>query len=146
MKLGTCLLLFITERVAAFSLTRRQLHVSAASPLYALKEPETKEDTQEDDTSPANDGELPWWWDAVWKLGIMEKGEPGTDIIFGDSANVIRTNIEQIFGNYPSLDGCPLAEGEFSDVGDGTMFIGLYQYNAKYGSPYKLCFGPKSFP
>ena len=88
---------------------------------------------------------LPWWWEFVWKLDIMQKGEPGTDCTFGDSANVLRSNIEQIYGGYPSLDGCPLAEGDISDIGDGTMFIGLQRYYNTYGSPYKLCFGPKSF-
>jgi len=88
---------------------------------------------------------LPWWWEMVWELDIMKTGEPGEDIIFGDSANVLRTNIEQIYGGYPSLDGCPLAEGELGDIGDGTMFIGLQNYYRSYGSPYKLCFGPKSF-
>ena len=48
-------------------------------------------------------------------------------------------------GQYPSLDGCPLAEGEIADIADGTMFVGLQQYMKDYGSPYKLCFGPKSF-
>lgn len=61
------------------------------------------------------------------------------------AANVLRTNIEQIYGGYPSLDGCPLAEGDIADIGDGTMFIGLQNYQQKYNSPYKLCFGPKSF-
>jgi hypothetical protein len=28
---------------------------------------------------------------------------------------------------------------------DGTMFIGLQRYQQKYESPFKLCFGPKSF-
>lgn len=88
---------------------------------------------------------LPWWWEFVWKLDIMQTAEPGTDITFGDSANVLRTNIEQIYGGFPSLDGCPLAEGDISDIGDGTMFIGLQRYFKNYGSPYKLCFGPKSF-
>lgn len=88
---------------------------------------------------------LPWWWELVWKLDIMKTGEQGEEIIFGDSANVLRTNIEQIYGGYPSLDGCPLAEGEITDIGDGTMFIGLQNYYQNYGSPYKLCFGPKSF-
>jgi cytochrome P450 len=81
----------------------------------------------------------------VWKLDIMKTGEPGTDCTFGDSANVLRTNIEQIYGGYPSLDGCPLAEGDISDIADGTQFIGLQRYYNEYGSPYKLCFGPKSF-
>uniref|UniRef100_A0A7S2ECU8 Cytochrome P450 n=1 Tax=Trieres chinensis TaxID=1514140 RepID=A0A7S2ECU8_TRICV len=88
---------------------------------------------------------LPWWWELVWDLDVMRRGEPGTDCIFGDSAHVLRTNIEQIYGGYTSLDGCPLAEGEITDIADGTMFIGLQRYQNKYGSPYKLCFGPKSF-
>ena len=75
----------------------------------------------------------------------MKKGEPDNDTIFGDSANVLRTNIEQIYGGYPSLDGCPLAEGELGDIAGGTMFIGLQTFYKKYGSPFKLCFGPKSF-
>lgn len=93
---------------------------------------------------PNADG-LPWWWELVWKLDIMQKGKQGEPITFGDSANVLRTNIEQIYGGYPSLDGCPLAEGEITDIADGTMFIGLQRYQDKYESPYKLCFGPKSF-
>jgi hypothetical protein len=88
---------------------------------------------------------LPWWWELVWKLDIMKTGDPGKEIIFGDTANVLRTNIEQIYGGYPSLDGCPLAEGEITDIADGTMFLGLQRYFEGYGSPYKLCFGPKSF-
>ena len=88
---------------------------------------------------------LPWWWELVWKLDIMKKGNEGEDIIFGDSANVLRTNIEQIYGGYDSLDGCPIAEGEITDIADGTMFVGLQTYQNRYQSPYKLCFGPKSF-
>ena len=33
----------------------------------------------------------------------------------------------------------------YLDIAEGTMFIGLMRYNQKYGSPFKLCFGPKSF-
>lgn len=93
---------------------------------------------------PPSDG-LPWWWELIWDLDIMKTGTPGEDIIFGDTANVLRTNIEQIYGGYPSLDGCPIAEGEITDIAEGTMFIGLQTYYNRYGSPYKLCFGPKSF-
>ena len=88
---------------------------------------------------------LPWWWDLVWKLDVMKTGVPGTECNFGDSANVLRTNIEQIYGGFESLDGCPLAEGELADIADGTQFIGLQRYQNVNGSPYKLCFGPKSF-
>jgi len=100
--------------------------------------------TSSTDNAPSEEG-LPWWWNLVWELPIMERGEPGNDIIFGDTAHVLRTNIEQIFGGYPSLDGCPLAEGAIDDIADGTMFIGLQRYYENYESPYKLCFGPKSF-
>ena len=88
---------------------------------------------------------LPWWWELVWKLDVMQKGVEGEPVTFGDSANVLRTNIEQIYGGFPSLDGCPLAEGDIENIVDGTMFIGLQKYQEKYESPYKLCFGPKSF-
>jgi hypothetical protein len=120
-----------------------------------IKDDETKEITTENkingaatsdtpEVDPDAEG-LPWWWELVWKLDIMKKGEPGKATIFGDSANVLRTNIEQIYGGYPSLDKCPLAEGDISDIADGTMFIGLQRYQQNYGSPFKLCFGPKSF-
>ena len=108
----------------------------------SLKEDETK--NKEPEIDPDAEG-LPWWWELVWKLDIMKLGEPGKEVIFGDSANVLRTNIEQIYGGYPSLDGCPLAEGELNDIADGTMFVGLQNYFQNFGSPYKLCFGPKSF-
>ena len=88
---------------------------------------------------------LPWWWELVWKLDVMKRGEPGKEIIFGDSAHVLRTNIEQIYGGYDSLDKCPLGEGDIADIAEGTMFIGLQRYYNTNGSPYKLCFGPKSF-
>lgn len=97
------------------------------------------------DEEGGNDDGLPWWWEMVWDLDMMKLGEPGTEITFGDSANVFRTNIEQIYGGYPSLDGCPMAEGAIDDIGDGTMFMGLQNYFQDNGSPYKLCFGPKSF-
>lgn len=110
------------------------------------EKPAGSEFSQDSSESSEEDLEgLPWWWEFVWKLDMMKLGEPGQEVGFGDSANVLRTNIEQIYGGYPSLDGCPLAEGELNDIADGTMFIGLQNYEKKYGSPYKLCFGPKSF-
>mmetsp|Transcript_807 Transcript_807/g.1698 ORF Transcript_807/g.1698 Transcript_807/m.1698 type:complete len:618 (+) Transcript_807:152-2005(+) len=151
-----CLLSFLlwAETSTAFLSPSKVAAVSKATPATAiwssLKEDETKTGTaaseQNGQAAADPDGEgLPWWWELVWKLDIMKKGEEGKDIIFGDSANVLRTNIEQIYGGYPSLDGCPLAEGELNDIADGTMFIGLQNYYKNYGSPYKLCFGPKSF-
>eukprot|EP00542_Grammatophora_oceanica_P012339 CAMPEP_0194036482 /NCGR_PEP_ID=MMETSP0009_2-20130614/8828_1 /TAXON_ID=210454 /ORGANISM="Grammatophora oceanica, Strain CCMP 410" /LENGTH=707 /DNA_ID=CAMNT_0038678249 /DNA_START=54 /DNA_END=2177 /DNA_ORIENTATION=- len=89
---------------------------------------------------------MPWWWHVFWwvgrKLRITKKGKPGQDIVLGDTSYVARTNVEQIYGGGPSLDGCPIATGAIDDIGDGTRFIGLLNYTDKYGSPYKLCFGP----
>lgn len=80
----------------------------AAQLFSSLKEGPTKEDTSAEDPSisatsetPSIDPDaegLPWWWELVWKLDVMKKGEPGEEVIFGDSANVLRTNIEQIYG------------------------------------------------
>ena len=155
-----CLLSFLllVETSSAFVAPSKISAVSKTSPLpssttlwSSLKDDETKtkvdvvgEDHGQLEMDPDAEG-LPWWWELVWKLDVMQKGEQGTEVGFGDSANVLRTNIEQIYGGYPSLDGCPLAEGELGDIADGTMFIGLQQYYQNYGSPYKLCFGPKSF-
>ena len=135
----------------------RVLPSSKISPTAHFSSTKEKEDTATksksvngapEDAVPIVDPDaegLPWWWELVWKLDMMQKGEQGEPVGFGDSANVLRTNIEQIYGGYPSLDGCPIAEGEITDIADGTMFIGLQRYQDKYESPYKLCFGPKSF-
>ena len=84
-------------------------------------------------------------WDMVWNLKIMQGGEQGSPPIFGDSAQVLKRNIEQIYGNEPSVDGAPLAEGEIESMTDGTAFLGLQRYYNNFGPVYKLCFGPKSF-
>lgn len=41
---------------------------------------------------------------------MMSLGPPGTPMTLGDTANVFRTNIEQIYGDYPSKDNCPLGD------------------------------------
>lgn len=147
-------LLLLSEKTAAFAPrlsfgVRANPSTTFTASFASLQEKPTEEkpETKKQDTiGPDSDGGgLPWWWELVWKLDMMKTGEPGKEIVFGDTANVLRTNIEQIYGGYPSLDGCPLAEGEITDIADGTMFIGLQRYQNKYGSPYKLCFGPKSF-
>lgn len=153
MRVGSIALISVLafELANAFLPHRKNARDCHTPLLSSLKEDPTKEKSAENNslagatTSNEDADGLPWWWELVWKLDVMKKGEPGEEIIFGDTANVLRTNIEQIYGGYPSLDGCPLAEGELNDIADGTMFIGLQQYMGRYGSPYKLCFGPKSF-
>ena len=88
---------------------------------------------------------LPWWWSIFWKLPFTRRGKEGEPLTLGDSMHIFRTNIEQIYGDYPSVDGAPLAEGEVSGLQDGTMYLGLYEYGKAYGGVFKLCFGPKSF-
>ena len=130
---------------APFTRTQQYNGLYAAPSTEEEKKTESKADAAAEFTPDPDAEGLPWWWELVWKLDVMKKGDEGEEIIFGDSANVLRTNIEQIYGGYPSLDGCPLAEGDITDIADGTMFIGLQRYSNNYGSPYKLCFGPKSF-
>lgn len=138
--------LLSSNSVLAFAPAHQQQQSHSSIPRFAMMETEEKKEVKStmENIDPNAEG-LPWWWEYIWKLDIMKKGEPGTDCTFGDSANVLRTNIEQIYGGYPSLDGCPLAEGDIADIADGTQFIGLQKYYRDNGSPYKLCFGPKSF-
>lgn len=40
-----------------------------------------------------------WVWANVWKLPLFKRGEPGqSPCLFGDSAEIFRTNIEQASG------------------------------------------------
>lgn len=146
----------LTVSVAAVLWISQGAHGFVAPSRFATKQPtaffatpDTKEETKTEASAEGGDDEevegLPWWWDMVWKLDMMQTTPAGTEVAFADNANVLRTNIEQIYGGFPSVDGCPLAEGAITDIADGTMFIGLQRYNNNYGSPYKLCFGPKSF-
>jgi len=152
MKLSLPLTIFVLLADEATAFVPFQSSASRPTRSVVWSTTEEKKTTQNDTPTPEppkNDGPdsdgLPWWWEMVWELDIMKTGNQGDEITFGDSANVLRTNIEQIYGGYPSLDGCPLAEGALDDIGDGTMFIGLQNYFQQNGSPYKLCFGPKSF-
>lgn len=91
------------------------------------------------------DGSLPFYWNFIWSLPFLQPTPQGSPPQFSDSALIFKSNIEQIYGSYPSYDLCPMAEGALDDIASGTMFIGLQQYFNANGSPYKLCFGPKSF-
>ncbi|KAL7441499.1 hypothetical protein ACHAXM_011546 [Skeletonema potamos] len=130
-----------THHLYALDLKEKEETATPATPNGSAPNESLK---QASSTDPDAEG-LPWWWEYIWKLPAFQLGQPGTECTFADSANVLRTNIEQIYGGFPSLDKCPLAEGEITDIADGTMFIGLQRYQQEYGSPYKLCFGPKSF-
>jgi cytochrome P450 len=98
------------------------------------------------DQNIANKGKgLPFWWQYVWALPVTQSGEPGTPLTLGDTMQVFKGNIEEIYADMPSVDGAPMAEGDLSDLTDGTMFLGLQKYQREFGPLYKLCFGPKSF-
>lgn len=104
----------------------------------SFKSPTKKKDGEEAEG-------LPWWWEYFWQLPFTKRGAPGEALTLGDTMHVFRTNIEQIYGDFPSVDGTPLAEGDLGGLTDGTMYLGLFQYMQEYGQMYKLCFGPKSF-
>ena len=78
-------------------------------------------------------------WDAVWKLPVMQPGKPGSSpTSFGDAANVLKANILQIYGNEPSIDGAPVAEGEVEGLLEGSLFLALWTYYEKVGGKNNL--------
>jgi hypothetical protein len=44
---------------------------------------------------------------------------------------VLKGNILQIYGDEPSVDGAPVAEGEISGLLEGALFLGLKTYYEK---------------
>jgi len=83
-----------------------------------------------------------WFWDAMPFLAAGKKGEPLT---LGDVARTFKVNIEQIFGNSPAPDKAPLAAADVEGLDFQAIFLALKTYFDRYGSVYKMCFGPKSF-
>ena len=83
-----------------------------------------------------------WFWDAMPFLAAGKKGEP---LGLGDVARTFKTNIEQIFGNIPAPDKAPLAAADVEGLDFQAIFLALKTYFDRYGSVYKMCFGPKSF-
>ena len=74
-----------------------------------------------------------FFWDNVWKLKIMQPGKQGeSPTNFGDSANVLKNNILQLYGDMPSADGAPVAEGEVEGLLEGSLFLALRKYSENY--------------
>lgn len=85
-------------------------------------------------------------WDRLWELPVMQPGEPGkSPTSFGDAATVLKGNLEQMYGDEPSIDGAPVVNGEVTEILGGQLFLGLNKYYRMHGPVYKLLFGPKSF-
>jgi len=87
---------------------------------------------------------LPEIWDAFWDA-FIKPGKPGDPLTFGDVARTFKVNIEQIFGNIPAPDKAPLAAADVEGLDFQAIFLALKTYFDRYGSVYKMCFGPKSF-
>ena len=83
-----------------------------------------------------------WFWDA---MPFLRSGKPGEPLGLGDVARTFKTNIEQIFGNIPAPDKAPLAAADVEGLDFKAIFLALKTYFDRYGSVYKMCFGPKSF-
>jgi hypothetical protein len=68
-------------------------------------------------------------WNNVWKLPMFQAGKPGqSPTTFGDAALVLKSNILQLYGGEPSVDGAPLATGEVEGLLEGSLFLGLRSY------------------
>jgi hypothetical protein len=83
-----------------------------------------------------------WFWDA---MPFLRAGNPGEPLTLGDVARTFKINIEQIFGNIPAPDRAPLAAADVEGLDFQAIFLALKTYFDRYGSVYKMCFGPKSF-
>ena len=83
-----------------------------------------------------------WFWDA---MPFLRAGQVGDALTLGDVARTFKTNIEQIFGNIPAPDKAPLAAADVEGLDFQAIFLALKTYFDRYGSVYKMCFGPKSF-
>jgi hypothetical protein len=71
-------------------------------------------------------------WDQVWKLPLLQPSKAGVSpTSFGDGANVLKSNIIQIYGNEPSFDGAPVATGQVEGLLEGSLFLGLRSYYEK---------------
>lgn len=71
-------------------------------------------------------------WNVVWKLPLLQPGKQGeSPTSFGDAALVLRNNILQIYGEEPSYDGAPVAEGDVTGFLDGSAYLGLQVYYKK---------------
>jgi len=89
---------------------------------------------------------LPAIWDWFWDtMPFLRAGKPGEPLTLGDVARTFKTNIEQIFGNIPAPDKAPLAAADVEGLDFQAIFLALKTYFDRYGSMYKMCFGPKSF-
>mmetsp|Transcript_147 Transcript_147/g.368 ORF Transcript_147/g.368 Transcript_147/m.368 type:complete len:756 (-) Transcript_147:467-2734(-) len=88
---------------------------------------------------------LPFWWKYFWKLPFTQPGKQGAPLKLGDTMQIFKANIEEIYGGYPSVDGTPIATGSLDGLTDGTMYLALHSFQQEFGPIYKLCFGPKSF-
>ena len=82
-----------------------------------------------------------WFWDA---MPFLRAGQVGDALTLGDVARTFKTNIEQIFGNIPAPDKAPLAAADVEGLDFQAIFLALKTYFDRYGSVYKMCFGPKS--
>ncbi|KAJ8564379.1 hypothetical protein K7X08_000839 [Anisodus acutangulus] len=67
--------------------------------------------------------------------------EPKTKMNLFDNASNLLTNL--LSGG--KIGSMPIAEGAVSDLFDRPLFFSLYDWFLKYGSVYKLAFGPKAF-
>jgi cytochrome P450 len=80
-------------------------------------------------------------WSNMWKLPIFARGEQGTPIKLGDSAYILRKNIEQIYGDEASIDGAQVATGSLDETMGDTMHLGLHTFFQKV---YKEIYGGES--
>ncbi|CAN8071312.1 unnamed protein product [Agarophyton chilense] len=77
---------------------------------------------------------------------LQQSLQPPPPLSLRDTVDVWLDNILQTYGDRPTINRAPAAEGDTSYLTGGEpFFIALHRCFLKYGSIYKLCFGPKIF-
>jgi hypothetical protein len=113
------------------------LVVSAAGFRNALFRPQPvhvfrRSVTQTQRRQASNTGFVDGFWNALWKLPFLQPGPQGSSpCTMGDSAQILKHNIEQIYGGQPSVDKVPMADGDASLLVEGSMFINLRELYKK---------------
>mmetsp|Transcript_17503 Transcript_17503/g.24068 ORF Transcript_17503/g.24068 Transcript_17503/m.24068 type:complete len:740 (-) Transcript_17503:92-2311(-) len=99
---------------------------------------------------------------TLWQpsVGVVSKQRPPG---FFDQSKILLNNAFQMAGITESMDGAPMvqgvntfkgdifnflarvADGNLAELAGGPLFLLLQNYYERYGSVFKLAFGPKSF-
>eukprot|EP00930_Biecheleria_cincta_P021620 TRINITY_DN15975_c0_g3_i1.p1 TRINITY_DN15975_c0_g3~~TRINITY_DN15975_c0_g3_i1.p1 ORF type:complete len:618 (+),score=97.82 TRINITY_DN15975_c0_g3_i1:75-1928(+) len=78
-------------------------------------------------------------WDALWQVPMLQPGEAGSPIGFGDLMQGVKSGIEEQFMNESTYEGIP--KGQRGRLQGDDMFEILRSFYDEYGPVYKTALG-----